>query len=203
MADYKLNIFISGPDLSTIDRCKQRVVIVKHSSGGEQLAWVTFKPFERNCVEWTEEYALYASTNETQNGAKILKMSDCIAQAQVNAIFTKGWFSDFESCALPANTFKVTNKHVDNRVLTFGLAQSVLVNGTSFDNHPLNAVPVALNHSATMSPIERISVYLAANLDSSTVLTEVDSLRLDLTYSGDVNELSITYDPNSGSFHIY
>jgi hypothetical protein len=128
-------------------------------------------------------------------------MSDCVAKEQTNAHFDKGWFSSFSSYDLPANTYKLTNKAATPRVLTFGLAQSVLVNGKNFDNHPINAIPVATGHSATMSPIEKISVYLAANLDTSTVLTEVDSPTIDLTYSGDTTELSIEYNPDKGMFY--
>ena len=45
-------------------------------------------------------------------------------------------------------------------VLTFGLAQNVVVNGEGFPNHPINAIYVPFGQAATMTPIERIDIYL-------------------------------------------
>jgi hypothetical protein len=201
MPNYAVNLFFTGQDLDTIDLCGQKVVIVKCTETGKQLAWVTFKPFESNRTEWTEEYALYASTNDVQAGATIFKMSDCVAQPQVNTIFNRGWFPEFiPQLQLPENTFKITNKEADNNVLTFGMAQSVRVNNSPYVNHPINAVPVARGHSATMSPIEKIRVYLSANLSNSMVIAEVDSPSVELAYSGDVTELNLKYDSDTGTF---
>jgi hypothetical protein len=200
MANYALNLIFSGKDLDIIDRCRQKVVIAKQSTNGSKTAWITFDPFEYNSVEWTEQYALYASTSEVKKGATIRKMSDCTALQQVNSVFERGWFAEFQPQPLPNNTFKITHKNADSGVLTFGLAQNVIVNGSMFDNHPINAVPVAYGHSATMSPIERIDVYLAANLDTAMVLTEVDSPVISLAYSGDTTEFSIEYNSDTGMF---
>jgi hypothetical protein len=193
-------IVFSENDLDIIAKCKQKVVLVKSTSNGKRVAWVTFSPFEINRIEWTEKFALYASPCEARSGATILKMSDCIAQQQVNSTLERGWFSNFTPDNLPANTFKVTHNNADGKVLTFGLAQSVKVNNRSYYNSPINAVALAHGDSVMLSPIGKIEVYLEANVDDAQVLAENFSPLSQLTYSDEINELGLFYNSDIGMF---
>jgi hypothetical protein len=76
MSKYRLNINLEGVDLDTIYEAKQQVVIVKHTAECKSaVAWVSFRPFERNTIDWETTFAIYASSGETQNGATISKLS--------------------------------------------------------------------------------------------------------------------------------
>jgi hypothetical protein len=77
----------------------------------------------------------------------------------------------------------------------------VSVNGTAFANHPINAIVVPRGHSAVMTPVEEIDVFLEANIDNSTVLSRIDSKSLSLAYSGDTVEITVKYDPVNGVFY--
>ncbi|MDR2359938.1 MAG: hypothetical protein LBD85_01480 [Oscillospiraceae bacterium] len=203
MSKYRLNITFGDNALDIIHAAKQRVVIVKHTAERKSMvAWVSFKPFERNTIDWENDFALYASTGETQSGATITKLSDCEGQCRTNAIFNKGYFSSIvPDSTIGANSYEATNKDFDVTALTFGLAQSVSVNGTAFDNHPINAILVPRGHNAVMTPVERIDVFLEAEIDSSTILSRIDSRSLALTYADGTDELSIAYNTEIGEFY--
>jgi hypothetical protein len=44
--------------------------ILKSVDVEKSVTWVAFKPFAQNTVTWTEQYGVYASTTEIQQGAK-------------------------------------------------------------------------------------------------------------------------------------
>ncbi|MDR1649170.1 MAG: hypothetical protein LBR71_02825 [Synergistaceae bacterium] len=202
MSNYRLNIRFTGDDLDTIYACRQRVIIVKHTAEQQhKVAWVSFNPFEINTVDWETRFSLYASTSEVQGGAKISKLSTHDGQTQLNTIFDRGYFSATEpDDSINSSSYKVTNRNSDEKMLTFGLAQSVSVNGTAYMDNPVNAILVPRGQSAVMTPIERIDVFLEANIDSSTVLTRIDSRSLALTYGEGAKEFSLSYDSVNGVF---
>jgi hypothetical protein len=203
MPSYRLNINFSGSDLDTIYKAGERVVVVKHTEERNSLiAWVSFKPFERNTIDWETQFALYAASGEIQSGAVINKLSDCMGQCRVNSIFENGYFSKTEpDDSIGLNSYEVTNHDGDKKILTFGLAQGVNVNGIAFPNNPINAVLVPRGHHAVMTPTERIDVFLEARAENSTVLSRIDSKSVSLTYSGDVRDISLNYDPKNGAFY--
>lgn len=53
---------------------------------------------------------------------------------------------------------------------------------------------------AVMSPIEKIQVFLANDIDDGVVQTKEFSNRIELTYSGNENEKTIKYDEQKGLF---
>ncbi|MDR1184531.1 MAG: hypothetical protein LBK67_07020 [Coriobacteriales bacterium] len=203
MSRYRLNINLEKSDLDAIYAAKQHVIIVKHTAERKSaVAWVSFTPFEHNTVEWGGDFVLYASSGETQGGATISKLSERLGQCETDAIFDNGYFSVVRpNSAIGPNSYEVTNNDRDDAKLTFGLAQSVSVNGTAFVNHPINAVIVPRGHSAVLTPVEEIDVFLEANIDNSTVLSRIDSKSISLRYTGDTVELSIRYDPINGVFY--
>jgi hypothetical protein len=52
-----------------------------------------------------------------------------------------------------------------------------------------------------MTPIERIDVFLEANIDTSTVLSRIDSRSCTLTYGEGTTELSLIYNSVNGVFY--
>ncbi|MDR0858701.1 MAG: hypothetical protein LBN97_06715 [Oscillospiraceae bacterium] len=203
MSKYRLNVNVTGDDLNTIYAAKQRIVIAKHTAEQKSnVAWVSFKPFEHNTVDWETDFALYAATGEIQGGAKIAKLSDCSGQTQINATFANGYFSSSQpDNQIGPNSYEITNSDKDNALLTFGLAQSISVNGTAYDEHPINAILVPRGNSAVMTPIEKIDVFLESNIESSTVLSRIYTKCITLVYQGDTTELSLNYDPINGIFY--
>jgi hypothetical protein len=201
MQKYRLNINFDAQSLDTIYGCHQRVVLVKHTAEKNYaVAWISFQPFERNFIDWEENFALYASTSNTEHGTRINKMIDTPGECQTNAIFNRGYFGVKEHLKdISPNTYAITNNDNYYNYLIFGLAQSVSVNGTDFNNLPINAVCVPRCRLVTMTPLEKVDVFLQANIGTSAVVNEVSSNALSLVYDGDV-EKTVFFDPQSGSF---
>jgi hypothetical protein len=203
MPIYTLNIDFDKTALDTIYKAGEKVTMIKQVANGTPVAWVSFYPFENNSVVWEEDYALYASTTEIQSGATIMKMSDEQASEQMMYDFQSGNFGvPVPSGQLSKGMYGVTNMTpIDQAVgLTFGLAQSVQVNGTAYVNKPINADYVPSKHTSTFTPYEVIKLFLGNEINDGMVVSEVFSNALTLTFGGDISELTAKYSAINGSF---
>lgn len=203
MPTYTLNIDFEKGDLDTIYKAGEKVTMIKQTANGTPVAWVSFFPFENNTVTWEEEYALYSSTTEIQSGAVIQKMSDEAASEQMMYGFQNGNFGVPESSdKLSKGMYGATNKTPITQAvgLTFGLAQSVQVNGTAQPDKPINADWVPSQHIATFTPYEKIQLFLDSEINDGMVVTEVYSSTLVLTFGGEISVLTAKYNATTGSF---
>ncbi|KIL41160.1 hypothetical protein SD70_09010 [Gordoniibacillus kamchatkensis] len=176
MTSYSLNIAFEKEDANLINSINQKVVLVKQtasSSSNNNVAWVTFDPFENNTVSWTEEYSVYASTSEVQNGAVIQKLS--VEEAADGNVydFVNNVFHLDTSLTIPKSSYGIYNS--TNKVLTFGLAQDVTVNNGFFKAAPINAASVLGGQDATFTPLTQVLVFLQNSYQDGVVLTRVFS----------------------------
>jgi len=201
MSQYGLTIQFETADVHNINKECKKLTIVKKVGGqsGNQVAWITFNPFENNEVNWTEKYGVYASSTEVKAGATIAKISAVNPASDACLYpFETGAFNDPET-GIDPNDYAVKNMYKDGKQFTFGLAQSVTANGSKFDASPLNAIAGFPSDKLIFTPIEVVSVFLHAHYDNGVIISNVDSegLEVDLT---DVPEQTIHYDHNSGLF---
>lgn len=205
MASYRLNISFNESDLDLIYSTGEKVVIVKHTEGNadSQVAWVTFSPLMYNTIDWTNDFAVYASTTDLQNGATINMMSNKMASTQILYNFKNGYFKDpTPDENIGANTYAIMNNYLNKKALTFGLAQSVVVNDEAFPNKPINGILVPYGQTAQMTPIEKIDIYLMCDIETSTVVSKITSPVLTITYTAEETCHSIEYNGNSGKFFL-
>lgn len=201
MSSYRLNIYFASGDLPSLYKASQKLVIVKHTEGSDsQVVWAAFNPFENNTIDWGTSYSLYASNTEIQGGATINKLSDITAEPQVNYVFSDAVFQNpAADSELSENTYELTNRMDDSKILTFGLAQDVVVNNEAFANHPINAIYVPFDQTATMTPVEKVDVYLQSNIITSTVVSTITSTPIMVDFTTDT-EKTIIYDATTGKF---
>ena len=205
MADYRLNITFKESDLDLIYETNEKVVLVKHTEGNadSQVAWVTFDPLMYNTVDWTNDFAVYASTSDIQNGARINMMSDKMASPKVLYNFYNGYFQNPAIAdTMKSNTYAISNNYSKKSALTFGLAQQVVVNNEAFPNKPINAILVPFGQSAQMTPIEKIDVYLMCDIETSTVVSKIMSPVLTVIYGEEDYSNSIEYNSSTGKFFL-
>lgn len=203
MSNYKLNIDFSDEALEVLYTASQNLCITKEVAGesGKSVLWVSTLPFNHNTIEWNEDYMLYASRKEAMNGAVISKLSDAEGVNGVCLKFESAQFKEAEiSDEVGANEYGVHNAMQQYSFLTFGLAQTVTVNDTKMTGRPINAVTLPYNHRAAMAPIERLKVFLAAELDNGVVITREFSTAINVEYRGNDTEKSIKYDYQKGIF---
>lgn len=203
MSNYELSIKFSEEALKAIYAAGERLIVTKEVSGskGSSVCWVSTLPFMNNTIKWSEEYMLYASREEAMNGATIEKLSDVDAIAELVYDFKAGTFDNARtSGGVGKNEYGVSNQMAQYDVLTFGLAQKVDVNGTQEEGRPINAVTLPFNHTASFSPIERVRVFLAVNVNNGMVITREFSNSIDVTYTGTEVSKTIAYDDTKGMF---
>lgn len=202
MPSYTLNIlFEDAEDLQTVYDAQERLTLMKQTEPGSQLAWIAFDPFKNNTIQWSDSYAVYAAKEKVQSGATINRLADTPATPKKIYSFADGAFASGKKAShLGPGQYEINNDYGQEDWLTFGLAQSVQVNGTAFPDHPINAVVVPYKHTAVFTPHEKITVMLRASMQNSLVMSDVASEGLTLTYGGGVVEHTIRYEANSGRF---
>lgn len=201
MPTYTLNIEFDAADLPTIYKAKEKVVLIKQTEPGNSLAWITFDPFTNNTVDWTDNYALYASKVSVEEGATIRRLANTTASPRKRYTFNQGAFlPPADAPQLSQGQYEVFNDYGEEPWLTFGLAQDVNVNGTAYVNSPINAAVVPYKHTAKFTPFEKIKVYLGVNMQQSLVITSVASEALTLDFGASSIEQSIKYVASSGRF---
>lgn len=203
MSNYKLNVSFSEEALKTIYAAGQKLAIVKSVEGdsGTPVVWVATLPFENNEIEWQNNYQLYASRQEAMHGATISKLSETAGITELTYDFKDAVFQNAQpSGAVGKNEYGVHNMMSAYASLTFGLAEAVRVNGETQAGKPINAILLPYNHTAVMSPIEKIQVFLANDIDDGVVQTREFSNKIELIYSGNETEKTIKYDETKGLF---
>lgn len=203
MSKYKLNINFTEEALKVIYSAHQRVALTKAVQGnvGKSVIWVATLPFERNMIEWEENYMLYSSREEVQNGASIKKLSDTTAIDNVVYEFDSAVFQNAKpSDCVSANEYAVHNAMDNYESLTFGLAQEVKVNGQTKKGNPINALTLPYNHTAVMAPVEKVRVFLANSVDDGIVMSKQFSNAIEVEFRGGETEKTITYDCEKGMF---
>lgn len=203
MSNYKLNINFSDAALQTIYSAGQKLALVKTVEGdsGEPVIWVAALPFENNVIEWENNYQLYASREEAIHGATISKLSETEGITDLAFDFKDGIFQNAQpNRRVGANEYGIHNAMNAYASLTFGLAEAVRVNGELQRGKPINAILLPYNHTAVMSPVEKVQVFLANSIDDGVVQTKEFSNVINLTYSGNEVEKSIRYDETKGIF---
>lgn len=203
MSNYKLNVSFSDEALKTIYAAGQKLAIVKSVEGdsGNPVVWVATLPFENNEIEWQNNYQLYSSRQEAMHGATISKLSETAGITELAYDFKDAVFQNAQSsAAVGKNEYGVHNMMSAYASLTFGLAEAVRVNGETQTGKPINAILLPYNHTAVMSPIEKIQVFLANDINDGVVQTREFSNKIELVYSGNETEKTIKYDETKGLF---
>lgn len=203
MSSYKLNINFTEEALKVIYAAHQKLALTKAVAGnmGKSVVWVSTLPFARNAIEWKENYMLYSSMEEVQNGANIKKLSDAAAIDNVVYDFQSAVFQNAKSSdCVSANEYAVHNAMDQYDSLTFGLAQEVKVNGQTKEGNPINALTLPYNHTAVMSPVEKVKIFLANSVDDGIVLSRQFSNAIEVEFRGNETEKTITYDCEKGMF---
>ena len=77
-----------------------------------------------------------------------------------------------------------------------------MVNGEAFERNPINAVFVPRGQFATMTPIERIDVYLKNDIVDSTVISHIQSKALTVEYGEGESVHTLKYNDVTGQFYL-
>lgn len=203
--NYQINISIDNQGLQTIYNNGLYVTLVKSvvsqpvAQGNLPIAWVAFQPLQQNQVSWQEQFTMYATTTVLQAGATIVMTS------QTNTPVQTGWTYTFEQGQFNGvsggsqSTFNLANQQNGN--FNFGLAQQAIVNNVQV-TAPLNAIPVPYNMSATFTPLETISLFLASYSNNGSVISQVASNALVITLSSQNPVAQVGFNDATNTFYL-
>ncbi|MBV7530850.1 hypothetical protein [Chitinophaga sp. sic0106] len=203
MADYSLNVGFTNDQLKTLYATGTNVVVAKPSGAGNpNVAWQVFKPLMANQLAWDEQYGLYASTSNVTNGATLTQMSSVPVGAAMNKLYT---LQDSGVISGPAsggqqNAFSLLNVYSGMPYMTVGLYQNANVNGIDILGNAISAVPVLKMSTAVMTPYTTVYIWLQSQVASNSVVTNVTSPMTQLNFGGGINNISVAYDSDSGTF---
>lgn len=202
---YTLNTDFSKDDLTRFQTTGSKVVVAKPSDGGQpNVAWVVFRPLESNIMTWVEEYGLYASNVEITNGALIKQMSRSEFPAldgQIYQFSPSGFFSPPSPGGKPGSFYALNSyPNLPKGYLTFGLFQDATINGELAAGNAISAASVLYNSKAQMTPYTTIYLWVQSQVQSNSVLTVVTSPMTKVTFGGTITEISLAYDPDTGTF---
>lgn len=196
---YELNINIDSQGVEQINQAGQQVTISKSDPTTNPIAWIGFAPLESNILTWTDNYYMYASTSEIENGVTIDMSSQTPDPLQLGFTYT---LQDgaFLSTSGTGSSYIGENQEGDS--LTFGLAQSSTVNGNSQTLTPLNAVTVLNNETANFTPLETVYVCLYANTANGTVISSIASSALKVVLSSTTPSANIGFNDTNNTFYL-
>lgn len=206
-SQYKLEITLKKEDLEKIYAAGKRVVLVKENGENgfssevefiDDVAWVTFNPWEINKVSWKEEYFTYASDTERQSGAIIEKVSYQEAEPKTKLYRFNGYFKTEQfNGGAHETAYYVKNDY--SQPETFGLAQTVKIGEKVYEANPINAVTLFNNEQGYFIPVEKVKVFLAAQAENGKVISVAQSQALLVDFT-EKAERKVTYDSSTSKF---
>lgn len=199
---YTLNLRISDRDVELLEIAQERIIVAKPVGGSNpNVAWLSIRPFQEAKITWEEEYGLYASRSEIQNGARIDQLAISPFPIQPRAYYN--FNQTFQPAILSPDELgpgDFGTHNLDSRFdhLTFGLHQNARVDQATMEFQPLNAVVGLQQRRLVFTPFTPVHIWTQANLASRTVITTITSQRTIAEFGDGVNELSFQY--SSGRF---
>ncbi|MBF2715219.1 hypothetical protein GOZ97_15805 [Agrobacterium vitis] len=208
---YSLSLEFDTDVLSLIKDAGQRVAIAKPvGNGAPNVIWVDIDPFQVTTIEWEENYWIYASTDSVEHGVSINKLSEVSPGPALDGGYyeftNNNIFGPFRknnsALAVNTGTFAAINNMDYDRYssLTFGLAQDALVNKKLHERKPISAQTVLATQSIRMTPFTYVYVWLQAEFESQTIITEIAGTPSVAKFGGSVTDIALKYDPIHGIF---
>jgi len=204
MPTYQLNIKFDVAGLEAMAAAGQSVTMVKQSSGGKSMAWISFAPQMDNVITWTDQYSVYSSTINAQSGAVIVTTS--IANAIGGSSYTlnrAGYFDPGIPNSVGTAQFQIVNNDPNLTIggipmVTAGLVQAATINGNSV-SAPICAASVLFNQTALFTPFEMITVYTSSYSNNGIIISQVAGNALTVQYTTN-QTASITYNDQQNQF---
>lgn len=205
MPTFQLDTQFTDTDLQRFLASGSNVVVAKPSDGGDpNVAWLVYRPLINNTITWEEQYGIYASNAEIQNGAQLNQISQTEFPAQDGRRYTMGASGAFGSSQPGGtpNAYTATNEYnnLPRGLLTFGLFQNANVNGDDAVGNAVSAAAVPFNSTAVMTPFTTVYLWIQSQVKSNTVVTTVTSPMTKATFGGSTPQISLKYDAQTGTF---
>jgi hypothetical protein len=212
MPTYNLKTTFTQVDLERFYATGTNVVIAKPTEGTQpNVAWVVYRPLRLNTINWEEQYGIYASNSEMQNGANLIQLTP---NEPYPAVFEKLYTLNSAGNMIgpkeggTKNAYTVVNEY-DNRsgpagpgkgYMIMGLFQNANVDGQSVEGNAVSAAPVLYKSTAVMTPFTTVYLWTQSQIKGNTVVTNVTSAMTKVVFGGRVSSVDLQYDSDTGTF---
>jgi hypothetical protein len=205
MPTYNLSTTFSNADLERFYATGTNVVVAKPTEGGQpNVAWVVYRPLPLNKINWEEEYGIYATNSELQNGATLTQVS----QTPYPAIFEKSYTLSPAGVMVGPNDGGTPNAYtavnefnnLPKGYMVIGLYQAANVDGKAIKGNAVSAAPVIYQSTATMTPFNTVYLWTQSQVKGNTVITTVTSPMTKVVLGGGVSSVALQYDSSTGKF---
>lgn len=205
MSVFSISTGFNQTDLERFYASGTNVVVAKPTGGGQpNVAWVVYRPLINNLLSWEENYGIYASNVDVQNGATLVQMSATPYPAVPSLLYTmqaSGAITGPNSGGSP-NAYSILNgyNNLPKGYLTMGLYQNATVDGSTLKGNAVSAAAVIFNSTATMTPSTTVYLWLQSQVVSNTVVTTVTSPMTKVTLSASIPMAALVYNAAAGTF---
>jgi hypothetical protein len=155
-------------------------------------------------LSWEENYGIYGSNVDVENGATITQMSATPYPAEASMLYSltpSGGLIGPNTGGTP-NAYSIVNgyNNLPKGYLTMGLYQNATVDGSEKVGNAVSAAPVLYNSTASMIPFTTVYLWLQSQVVSNTVVTNVTSPMTKVSLSATNPNAVLTYNPTTGTF---
>lgn len=205
MSSFSISTTFTQQDLERFYASGSNVIVAKPTGGSQpNVAWVVYRPLINNTLSWEENYGIYASNADVQNGARLSQMSSTPFPAVPSMLYTmqpSGSITGPNSGGSP-NTYSILNSYnnLPKGFITMGLYQNASLDGSPIKGNAVSAAPVIYNSTANMTPLTTVYLWLQSQVLSNTVVTTVTSPMTRVTLSGSSPVAALQYNADSGTF---
>lgn len=204
MTTFKLYTSFTNEDLEIFFLTGTNIVVAKSFFGFDpNVAWLVYRPLNKNEMTWTEDYGIYASNTEIINGNMIFQNAQTPFPAETGKIYTmspSGAFGAASPGGIPG-TYSIFNDYANDKGhLTFGLYQNANINGEDFTCYPVSALTTLYKFKVVWMPMNTIYLWPQSQLKSNTIVTTITSQITKIMLSDFSPEISLQYDRSSGKF---
>ncbi|MBV9791304.1 MAG: hypothetical protein JOZ51_24120 [Chloroflexi bacterium] len=212
MCNCSIQLLIDPADLQAIQATNRNIVVARSANNGQapHVVWQSFAPGEDNTVAWAEDYAIYAANTPLKHGARILPTRAMPYPASPSGAYAFTADAQFHGPyasdrPLGSRQFCVHNEVPPSHypALTFGVAQSAIINDVTSNIRPLSAQSIAAYEAAVFSPLNTVHVWLQAELFSGTVQTYLPEAVTSVNLGWLSHKQTLKYDATRDMFIPY
>lgn len=206
MAQYALTTSFSQTDLERFYATGTNIILARPLAGVPlNVAWVVFRPFQKNFLAWNDDFGIHASNFPIGNGVvpQLNAQTDPNVPVQASLVYT---LSAAGSITGPttggtAGAFTIANQYVNAKgYLTFGLLQSSTVDGQARPLTASSAVTVLQNGQGILTPATAVYLWVQPNIVSGTIVTVFTAPITKVALTAAAPTADLLYHADTGTF---
>jgi hypothetical protein len=207
MAQYAITTSFSAADLERFYATGSNIVLARPLSGvALNMAWVVYRPFQKNYLGWNDDFAIYASDFPIQNGVvpQPNAQTDPNFPVQLAMVYTMqpaGTITGPVTSGGAAGAFMIDNEYQNTSgYLAFGLRQPATIEGKASAPTAASAITVLQGTKGILTPAPAVYLWVQPNIVSGTVVTVFTAPITKVALTAATPSADLLYQSATGTF---